>query len=202
MKFYLDTEFVEKPNTIDLISIGIVTETGHHYYAISKFFDIYNHWKEEEWLRENVYKSIYESSLTAEEKISMPFNLESMSHIFNVYGESMRSISTGVMEFVREHAAGTSIEFYGYYCDYDWVVFCWIFGKMIDLPKGFPMYCRDLKQMMDDRGLDKAWKRKVCPDPDGEHDALVDAMWNKRLHREIQLYDDWINQIEKTNGRK
>jgi hypothetical protein len=41
-------------------------------------------------------------------------------------------------------------EFYGYYCDYDWVVFCWIFGKMNNLPKGFPMYCRDLKQTLDE----------------------------------------------------
>lgn len=32
----------------------------------------------------------------------------------------------------------TAPEFYGYYCDYDWVVFCWLFGKMIDLPKDFP----------------------------------------------------------------
>ena len=40
-------------------------------------------------------------------------------------------------------------EFYAYYADYDWVVFCWLFGKMIDLPKGFPMYCRDLKQDLD-----------------------------------------------------
>lgn len=39
--------------------------------------------------------------------------------------------------------------FYGYYCDYDWVVFCWLFGRMIDLPSGFPMYCIDLKQELD-----------------------------------------------------
>lgn len=41
-------------------------------------------------------------------------------------------------------------EFYGYYSDYDWIVFCWLFGRMIDLPKGFPMYCLDLKQSLDE----------------------------------------------------
>jgi hypothetical protein len=41
--------------------------------------------------------------------------------------------------------------FYGYYCDYDWVTFSWIFGKMIDLPNGFPMYCIDLKQILDEK---------------------------------------------------
>lgn len=42
-------------------------------------------------------------------------------------------------------------EFYAYYADYDWVVFCSLFGRMIDLPKGFPMYCRDLKQSLDEK---------------------------------------------------
>lgn len=40
-----------------------------------------------------------------------------------------------------------NIEFYADYCSYDWVVFCWLFGKMIDLPKGFPMYCNDIEQI-------------------------------------------------------
>lgn len=85
-------------------------------------------------------------------------------------------------------------EFYGYYADYDWVVFCWLFGKMIDLPKGFPMYCRDLKQMMDDNGLTKEWKQKECPDPVGEHNALIDAKWNFDLYKKIcQIRRERIN---------
>lgn len=42
-------------------------------------------------------------------------------------------------------------EFYGYFSDYDWVLFCSLFGRMIDLPKGFPYYCIDLKQTMDEK---------------------------------------------------
>lgn len=45
----------------------------------------------------------------------------------------------------------TAPEFYGYYSDYDWVVFCWLFGKMTDLPNGFPYYCIDLKQTLDEK---------------------------------------------------
>jgi hypothetical protein len=45
------------------------------------------------------------------------------------------------------------------------------------------MYCKDLKQMMDDKGLTKEWKRENCPDPEGEHDALVDAKWNMKLYQ-------------------
>ena len=31
---------------------------------------------------------------------------------------------------------------------------------------------------MDEKGLNSNWKRKKCPDPKGEHNALVDAKWN------------------------
>ena len=73
-------------------------------------------------------------------------------------------------------------EFYGYYADYDWVVFCWLFGSMIDLPKEWPMYCKDLKQILDDLKLDS------IPQSISEHNALVDAIWNEDLHKHICLY--------------
>ena len=48
-------------------------------------------------------------------------------------------------------------QFYGYYCDYDWVVLCWLFGRMIDLPKGFPMFAFDLKQELDNKVNNLNW---------------------------------------------
>lgn len=83
--------------------------------------------------------------------------------------------------------------FYGYYADYDWVVFCWLFGRMISLPKGFPMYCTDLKQEMDRLGVTKQMKQSACPDPVGEHDALVDARWNQDFHQELKAYAQYTS---------
>jgi len=100
-------------------------------------------------------------------------------------------------------------EFYAYFADYDWVVFCWLFGKMIDLPKGFPKYCRDLKQMFDEiqertpnvqrigwgeikeRGLKNKdafiiKNMSSYPQQSNEHNALADARWNKELHKFIE----------------
>lgn len=63
-------------------------------------------------------------------------------------------------------------EFYGYYSAYDHVALCWLWGKMLDLPKGFPMYTRDLKQMLDEQvmlsslSVDKALKCGAYPVPD------------------------------------
>jgi len=84
-------------------------------------------------------------------------------------------------------------EFYAYYADYDWVVFCSLFGRMIDLPKGFPMYCIDLKQIFDEKQTpyldspDPEWAdmktQKSYPKQKNEHNALDDAKWNYELYK-------------------
>jgi hypothetical protein len=83
--------------------------------------------------------------------------------------------------------------FYGYYADYDWVVFCWLFGSMNSLPKNFPMYCVDLKQELerlnetlgyncDSKGISyKIQKHIDYPKQVNEHNALADARWNEEL---------------------
>ncbi len=88
-------------------------------------------------------------------------------------------------------------EFYAYYADYDWVLLCSLFGRMIDLPAGFPKYCRDLKQIMDEKyamvpgeksftSLDEKLKivkeRRDFPQETNSHNALSDARWNQKLH--------------------
>lgn len=74
-------------------------------------------------------------------------------------------------------------KFYAYYADYDWVVLCWLFGRMVDLPEGFPMYCRDLKQMLDEIGNPNINHLRG----DNEHNALDDAKFNRRLHEFLTL---------------
>lgn len=90
----------------------------------------------------------------------------------------------------------TKIELYGYYSAYDHVCLSWIFGKMLNLPDQFPMYTKDLKQISDDYFKDipihivdeiKAGhvivdNDKVYPQNKGAHDALQDALWNKKLY--------------------
>ena len=78
----------------------------------------------------------------------------------------------------EDHLADESPIFYGYYADYDWVIFCWIFGKMIDLPEGFPMYCNDIKQLMTEHGI----TTKV------EQDEGTQRRWRGSLHEAIGRY--------------
>lgn len=143
-RYFLDTEFIERPGNIDLISIGIVSEDGREFYAESSGVD----WSTASpWVLDNVRPHLTGPSMTR------------------------RDMATAVLEFAP---AGGNPEFWGYYADYDWVVFCWLFGTMMDLPDGYPMYCRDLKQWADQLGV------TALPEQKGtEHHALADAQWNR-----------------------
>lgn len=204
MKYFLDTEFHEymkpvkflgitigKIPTIELISIGIKAENGKEFYAINKEFNIKNAIKNE-WLRDNV--------------LSFLPNRKSKYQDQKVYEKttrqlSMRDIRKEILEFVKASSENEDDkpEFYGYYGSYDWVVFCWIFGRMIDLPNGFPMYIRDLKQELDVIATNKATLDKTSfevalkelkelpyyPKQVDEHHALKDARWNYDLYKFI-----------------
>ncbi len=67
MKYFLDQEFMSgfvKPlfgkerHFIDLISIGLVSEDGREYYAVSNEFNLKVVWSDD-WLRENVLRPIH-----------------------------------------------------------------------------------------------------------------------------------------------
>jgi hypothetical protein len=45
---------------------------------------------------------------------------------------------------------------------------------MIDLPKGWPMFCRDVQQLRVERG-----NPELPTQPPNQHHALSDAMWAK-----------------------
>lgn len=82
-------------------------------------------------------------------------------------------IAREIVEF-----AGQSPEFWAWYADYDWVALCQLFGTMMDLPDGWPMFCRDLRQITDSGPLPKH------DEQDGpEHNALSDARWLARAMR-------------------
>jgi hypothetical protein len=151
MKYFIDTEFIEgfhKPlfgkrrHFIDLISIGIVAEDGREYYAISKEFSYH---KASQWVKDNVISKLpsktvnfYDSPTAKAEARLWKSNAQIVKEI-RAFIEREENVHTG------------PIEFYAYYADYDWVLFCSLFGTMMDLPKGFPMYCNDLKQILDDK---------------------------------------------------
>jgi hypothetical protein len=110
-------------------------------------------------------------------------NVTRLTNLLRRYGKTSLCIAKEVIEFIY---GKDQIEIYGYFADYDWVIFCWLFGPMRDLPNGFPQYCLDVMQMMHNAGLDKEWRRLNHPDPHGQHSAIVDARWIKELYEKIK----------------
>jgi hypothetical protein len=143
-RIWFDTEFIEDGTTIDLISIGMVRSDGATYYAET---DQWIPGKASQWVRDNV-----------------------IVHLKG--GDSIKSrdvIAREIVEF-----AGEKPEFWAYYADYDWVALCQLFGTMMQLPDGWPMFCRDIKQWAVDVG-----NPKLPEQTSTEHHALADALWNK-----------------------
>lgn len=170
--------------------------------------------EKEYWIRENVLKPIHrelsdiaQPYIGVEEHIlqenhEKTFSYWSLKMLLGEFGKSNKEIANEIKEFTSEEQTIQAVfdksvdlpvkyhpKFYAYYADYDWVVFCWLFGTMMNLPKGFPMYCIDLKQIMDEKELIlknilKAPfnENKDYPTQENEHNALDDARWNKKLH--------------------
>lgn len=184
MKYFLDTEFIESAAGIQLVSLGIDCENGRTFYAESSMFD---ERLADDWVKANVLSKLkHWKSGPAGKSLLHTCELDpaiNPKHI-DVFG-SENFIKTCLLDDFLNAATDPEPQFYAYFADYDWVVFARIFGRLIDRPAHFPMWCIDLKQMMWERGLTKEWKREVHPDPQGEHDALVDATWNKGLYKKI-----------------
>lgn len=194
---FFDTEFIEGVNKpivgktrhfIDLISIGMKAQNGNEYYAISTEFSPND---ADDWVKENVIAKLPErgfnghNAATARlwktnEQIAADIRVFVYKNGFGLADEQINYMFGQTAD--RYFEGKEPVQFYSYYADYDWTLLCSLFGKMIHLPNGFPKYCLDIKQMMVESGFDKKWKDEFCPEPDGEHDALVDARWHKKLY--------------------
>jgi hypothetical protein len=116
LKYWIDTEFIERPFTIDLISIGVVAEDGREFYAQSNEVD----WtKASQWTLQTVRPQLEGPGMAREE------------------------IGYALRRFIDqdEHPV-----FWGYFSAFDWVVFGWLFGDMHEQPFRFPALCLDIKQ--------------------------------------------------------
>lgn len=151
LRYYIDTEFIEDGRTIELISIGLVCDDGREYYAEADTIP----WKRaDQWVLDNVKPHL----------------------LGNEWIRTKPQMAQEIIEMINQ--GNKKPQFWGYYADYDWVVFCQLYGRMIDLPEGFPMFCMDLKQLAVESGNPKLPGQRGI-----EHHALADARWNRHVHQ-------------------
>jgi hypothetical protein len=155
---------MEEPGFLELISIGIVDETGDDVFYACNWgadLDLAN-----AWVKQNVFPKLHRrpgyEELNSEE-YDGPWMMD-------------YEIKERLLEYFRP-SEDDPIELWGYYSAYDHVLLCWLFGRMVDLPEGIPMYTMDIKQYAHFLG-----DIQIPLQINGEHNALEDAKWNREAY--------------------
>jgi hypothetical protein len=147
-RYFYDCEFIEDGLTIDLVSIGVVDETGREFYAVSTEFD---ESKAIAWVRRNVLAKLPPPADPA--------------------WRSRERIRADLLAFLTQ--PGEDIELWAWYAAYDHVVICQLWGSMPALPRPIPRFTNELRQRWDDLG-----RPPLPAAPPNQHDALADARHN------------------------
>lgn len=175
-RYFYDCEFLEDGRTIDLVSIGIVSESGREYYAVNANV----HWErmgkpEWEWVRENVWKHLPTSG---------PGQLS-----LNRYNPDVKE-KWRIAQEVRDFLLGDTsngqlphIELWADYPAYDHVALAQLWGRMVDLPTGIPMRTNCLVQLGESLGISE--KHFPQQDERTKHHALYDALHHRTVFNAI-----------------
>lgn len=151
-KYFYDTEFLDDGVTIDMISIGIVADDGREYYAVNQQAD----WTaigEHKWLQDNVIPHLPPES----------------------EWKPRWQIANEVAKFLLD--GDTPPELWAWFAAYDHVAFSQLFGRMLDIPHGIPMYTNDLRSVID--FMPSAYRKLPSQPSSTIHDALEDARFLK-----------------------
>lgn len=146
MRFFIDTEFIEDGERIHPLAVAIVDEAGVPFYAVIEDVD---RTLAGDWVKEHV----------------LPYVDEVPPCQVFVRG-TRADVADAVREWVAERTDRP--EFWADYGSYDWVLLCQLFGTMMDLPDGWPMFIRDVQQIRP-AGM-------VLPEPEHAHQAVSDAL--------------------------
>lgn len=168
MRFVYDCEFVEDGRTIDLVSIGVVSEDGREYYAVVCDAPLWRRvtrrawWhriRRSPWLMEHVWPSLplYHGDARREYGAKLDWRSPDM--------RTRAQIRTDLLEFL-----GVEPELWADTGAYDHVVLAQLWGAMPQHPAGWPYFTRDIRQ--------EAARLGDPPLPTvsaGAHNAIVDA---------------------------
>ncbi len=186
-RFYLDTEFLEDGHTIDLISIALVSQDGSVEYYAGNIDHDGGRASQDPWLAANVLPKLPQppAGLLPSQTPELPLNttIVTSGYFWKPRAEIGRDL-LALFNIVRGVALYGKPEIWADHASYDWVALCQIWGRMIDLPSGMPMFCMDLMQDLRQRGINRSDLPKQ--DPSTEHDALEDARWLRQAHRFAQ----------------
>lgn len=149
MRYFYDCEFIEDGRTIELVSIGVASEDGREFYAVSTEFDPA---RAGTWVRQNVLPKLPPPS--------------------SPVWKSRSRIRDDLLKFLVPRPE-VEPEMWAWVGAYDHVVLCQLWGPMTALPRSLPRFTRELRQHWEQSGCPP-----LPPAPEEAHDALADARHN------------------------
>lgn len=183
-RIFYDTEFIDTGTHIDLISIGMVTEHGEEYYAVSNEFSMRNLVRNQ-WLVENVWPYLPQlrgdarmRELVSHKGTSMNSRVRLHEALFDRYDPAVKTRNEIAAEVHGFITRVQNPQLWAWFGAYDHVVMAQLFGPMINLPRGIPMYTCDLRQE-----LDRLGHPNLPAQTEGQHNALADARHNLAVAR-------------------
>ena len=186
-RYFLDTEFIDNGSSVDLISIGVVCNDGREYYAQSVEFASE---MASPWVKEQVFPQLLYCSYTTHTstRAGQRYGTTLLSKVYHkqllkeegcpLHTCAWRTRAQIRQELLTFFQPGAGFELWGWCSGYDFVVFCQLFGPMMDFPPGYPHYIRDFQYLLDERGISD---EEVPPQEAGRHNALADARYLKNL---------------------
>jgi hypothetical protein len=184
-----DTEFLEDGERIYLISIGLVAEDGREYYAVNSAIDnyspdgdkaLYEAIRDHDWLMKNVIPHLPLISVPSKPSCRWLFSLDRSSTLV----KPKWVIANEVRDFIL---ATPDPELWAWYCAYDHVALCQMWGPSVGRPKGIPTRTNDLKQECQRLGNPDLPRLSGTTAGMVEHNALHDA-------REVLYRLRWLRE--------
>ena len=157
MKYVVDTEHTDDGARFELISIAVVCEDGREYYAAVKGYDGS---AVTPWIAENVLPKL------------------------PPHGDPLWKSREQIRDELAAFVIGADVEFWTMCAWSDWSLVVRLFGRFEDVPESWPMACWDLWQLESELGVAKTDRP---PEPEGVHNALVDARYHKRIYDGLRI---------------
>lgn len=173
-----DLEFLEDGRTIELISIGMVCEDGREYYAVNSEMPV-DRILHHQWLKANVWPHLPLRGYKPAPQINALQQSDGTLDLHDTRVRPKQVIANEVRDFIQATDA-IEPQLWADYGAYDHVALCQLWGTMVKLPPGVPMWTHDLRQEIERLGVDPA---EIPQQAEGVHNALADARHNQIVRR-------------------
>jgi hypothetical protein len=188
IKAFFDTEFTGLQKNTTLISIGVVYESGHMFYA--ELTD-YDQSQVDDWLQENVI-----NSLTLGD---MEENTYKFGHDMKIkYVKGTKEFVGRELNFWHEYLFHTEkIEFWSDCLSYDWVLFNDLYGHAFNIPSNVYYIPFDICTQFKLKDVDPDIHRETFAEGfidtkgiaigEAKHNALWDAVVIKACYDKLKF---------------